>query len=139
MAQVYPFRAFRYDPKRAPFDRVLTQPYDKISPAMQEKYYIADPHSLIAVEKGRAYPSDTPQNNVYTRAAAAIENWIRDQIGVQDPAPSFYSYTQEYTVPGTAERRTRRGIIRAGKLEEQSAGAVLLHEQNLSCTKADRL
>jgi len=139
MAQVYPFRAFRYDPKRAPFDRVLTQPYDKISPAMQEKYYTADPHSLIAVEKGRAYLSDAPQNNVYTRAAAAIENWIRDQIVVQDPAPSFYSYTQEYTAPGTEERRTRRGFIGAGKLEEYSAGVVFRHEQTLSGPKADRL
>src|SRR6266404_5119334 len=139
MAQVYPFRAFRYDPKRAPFDRVLTQPYDKISPAMQEKYYTADPHSLIAVEKGRAYPSDAPQNNVYTRAAAAIENWIRDQIVVQDPAPSFYSYTQEYTAPGTEERRTRRGFIGAGKLEEYSAGVVFRHEHTLSGPKADRL
>src|SRR5882757_7142539 len=139
MAQVYPFRAFRYDPKRAPFDRVLTQPYDKISAAMQEKYYTADPHSLIAVEKGRAYPSDAPQNNVYTRAAAAIENWIRDQIVVQDPAPSFYSYTQEYTAPGTEERRTRHGFIGAGKLEEYSAGVVFRHEHTLSGPKADRL
>src|SRR5882757_3776124 len=139
MAQVYPFRAFRYDPKRAPFDRVLTQPYDKISAAMQEKYYTADPHSLIAVEKGRAYPSDAPQNNVYTRASAAIENWIRDQIVVQDPAPSFYSYSQEYTAPGTEERRTRRGFIGAGKLEEYSAGVVFRHEHTLSGPKADRL
>ena len=46
MAQVYPFRAFRYNPDRAPFDRVLTEPYDKISPAMQEKYYARDPHNL---------------------------------------------------------------------------------------------
>ena len=68
MAQVYPFRAFRYNPERVSFDRVLTQPYDKISPAMQEKYYAADPHNLIAVEKGRIYRRDTPQNNVYTRA-----------------------------------------------------------------------
>ena len=74
MAQVHPFRAFRYNPARAPFDRVLTQPYDKISPAMQEKYYAADPHNLIVVEKGRAYPGDTPQNNVYTRAATALKS-----------------------------------------------------------------
>ncbi len=86
MAQVYPFRAFRYNPARAPFERVLTQPYDKISPAMQEQYYAADPHNLIAVEKGRVYPSDTPQNNVYTRAGAAIEDWIRSNIVMQDPA-----------------------------------------------------
>src|SRR5712664_613771 len=139
MAQVYPFRAFRYNPERAPFDRVLTQPYDKISPAMQEKYYAADPHNLIAVEKGRAYPDDTPQNNVYTRAGAAIEDWIRNNIIVQDPAPSFYAYTQEYTVPGTEERRARRGFIGAGKLEEYSAGVVFRHEHTLSGPKADRL
>ncbi len=139
MAQVYPFRAFRYNPARAPFDRVLTQPYDKISPAMQEKYYAADPHNLIAVEKGRAYPGDTPQNNVYTRAAAAIEDWIGRNVVVQDPAPAFYAYTQEYTVPGTEERRTRRGFIGAGKLEEYSAGVVFRHEHTLSGPKADRL
>ncbi len=139
MAQVYPFRAFRYNPARAPFDRVLTQPYDKISPAMQEKYYAADPHNLITVEKGLSYAGDTPQNNVYTRAAAALEDWIRNEVVVQDPAPSFYAYTQEYTVPGTEERRTRRGFIGAGKLEEYSAGVVFRHEHTLSGPKADRL
>jgi uncharacterized protein (DUF1015 family) len=139
MAQVRPFRAFRYDPARAPFDRVLTQPYDKISPPMQEKYYSADPHNLITVEKGRVYPGDSPQNNVYTRAAAALEDWVRNHVVVQDPAPSFYAYTQEYTVPGTEERRTRRGFIGAGKLEEYSAGVVFRHEHTLSGPKADRL
>lgn len=139
MAQVHPFRAFRYNPARAPFERVLTQPYDKISPAMQDKYYAADPHNLIAVERGRAYPGDSPQNNVYTRAAAALEDWIRNNIVVQDSAPSFYAYTQEYTVPGTEERRTRRGFIGAGKLEEYSAGVVFRHEHTFSGPKADRL
>src|SRR2546429_2833485 len=139
MAQVYPFRAFRYNPKQTPFDRVLTQPYDKISPAMQKKYYAADPHNLIAVEKGRAYPSDTPQNNVYTRASSAIDDWIRTSVVVQDPTPSFYAYTQEYTVPDTEERRTRRGFIGAGRLEEYSAGVVFRHEHTLSGPKADRL
>jgi len=32
MAQVFPFRAFRFNPQLAPFENVLTQPYDKISP-----------------------------------------------------------------------------------------------------------
>jgi uncharacterized protein (DUF1015 family) len=148
MALVYPFRAFRYNPERAPFERVLTQPYDKISPEMQEKYYAADAHNLIAVEKGRTYPGDTAQNNVYTRAEAAMEDWIHNNIVVQDAAPSFYAYTQEYTVPGTVdrfavaqneERRTRRGLIGAGKLEEYSAGVVFRHEHTLSGPKADRL
>jgi len=139
MAQVYPFRAHRYNPALAPHDRVLTQPYDKISPAMQEKYYAADPHNLITVEKGRVFPNDAPGNNVYTRAAAALAEWIKKSIVVQDPAPSFYAYTQEYTVPGTQQRRTRRGFIGAGQLEEYSAGIIFRHEHTLSGPKADRL
>jgi len=139
MAQVFPFRAFRYNPARVPFERVLTQPYDKISTSMQEKYYAADPHNLIAVEKGRNHPGDTPQNNVYTRATAALADWIGNGTLQQDPAPSFYAYSQEYTVPGSEERRTRRGFIGAGQLEEYSADVVFRHEQTLSGPKADRL
>jgi uncharacterized protein (DUF1015 family) len=139
MAQVHPFQAFRYNPQRVPFERVLTQPYDKISVSMQDRYYAADAHNLISVEKGRSYPTDSPQNNVYTRAAAALLSWIRDRVVVEDPVPSFYAYTQEYTVPGTGEQRTRRGFIGAGKLEEYSAGIVFRHEHTLSGPKADRL
>jgi uncharacterized protein (DUF1015 family) len=139
MAQVYPFQAFRYNPHRVPFDRVLTQPYDKISPSMQDNYYAADRHNLIAIEKGRVYPTDSSQNNVYTRAAAAFEGWIRENVVVQDSAPAFYGYSQEYTVPATTEQRTRRGFIGAAKLEEYSAGVVFRHEHTLSGPKADRL
>ena len=114
MAQVHPFRAFRYNPARAAFDRVLTQPYDKISPAMQEKYYAADQHNLITVEKGRASPSDSSQNNVYTRASSALQDLIGNQVVVQDPAPAFYAYTQEYTVPRTDERRADSRLGSAG-------------------------
>ena len=139
MAQVHPFQAFRYNPQRVPFERVLTQPYDKISPAMQDNYYAADPHNLISVEKGRTFPDDSPQNNVYTRAAARLENWIHESIVTQDPAPSFYAYAQEFTVPGTGVQSIRRGFIGAGKLEDYSAGIVFPHEHTLSGPKADRL
>src|ERR1700730_16967535 len=139
MAQVHPFHAYRYNASRISFERVLTQPYDKISPAMQEKYYAADAHNLIAIEKGRVLPDDAPQHNVYTRAEEALENWVRDNIVLRDTASSFYGYTQEYTVPGTEQRRTRRGFIGAGKLEDYSAGIVFRHEQTLSGPKADRL
>lgn len=139
MAQVHPFRAFRYNPAHAPYERVLTQPYDKISPDQQERYYANDPSNLITVEKGRSYEGDSAQNNVYTRASAALQDWISRNTIQQDPAPAFYSYTQEFTVPGTEERRVRRGFIGAGKLEEYSAGVIFRHEHTLSGPKADRL
>jgi len=139
MAQVFPFRAFRYNPQIAPFQSVLTQPYDKISPEMQQKYYDLHPQNLIAVEKGKEFPGDTPGNNVYSRAAAAFKDWESKNVIVQDAAPSFYAYTQEFTVPGTSERRARRGFIGAGKLEEYSARVIFRHEHTLSGPKADRL
>ena len=139
MALVQPFRAFRYNPSVADFGKVLTQPYDKISPAMQEKYYAADPHNLIAIEKGRALKDDTPQSNVYTRAAASLNTWIGEHVVQQDPAPAFYAYTQEYDVPGTSLRRTRSGFIGLGKLEDYSANVIFRHEHTLSGPKADRL
>jgi uncharacterized protein (DUF1015 family) len=139
MAQVFPFRAYRFNPQVAPFDRVLTQPYDKISPERQAEYYAIHPQNLIAVEKGRAFADDSPQNNVYTRAAAKVDEWVRDHIIVQDPAPAFYAYSQEFLVPGLAEKRTRRGFIGAGRLEEYSAGVIFRHEHTLSGPKADRL
>jgi len=139
MATVYPFRAYRYNPSVAAFDRVLTQPYDKITPAMQGNYYAADPHNLISIEKGRTMEGDAREHNVYTRAAVTLKKWIVEKAVVQDLAPAFYAYTQEYDVPGTSLRRTRRGFIGAGKLEDYSAGVIFRHEHTLSGPKADRL
>ena len=73
MAEIQPFRAYRYDAKRVALKDVLTQPYDKISPQMQEKYYAASPYNLIPIEKGRTLEGDSPQNNVYSRAAQKIQ------------------------------------------------------------------
>src|SRR5215467_5644198 len=113
MAQVFPFRAFRFNPQVAPFERVLTQPYDKISPQRQAEYYAMHPHNLIAIEKGRIYENDDVHNNVYKRAATKVEEWIRESVLLQDRTPAFYAYTQEFAVPGASERRTRQGFIGA--------------------------
>jgi uncharacterized protein (DUF1015 family) len=139
MALVQPFRAYRYNPAVTSYDRVLTQPYDKITPKRQEEYYATDPHNLIAVEKGRVHSNDTPQNNVYTRAAASLCSWIGEKVVQQDAGPAFYAYSQEFTVPGSNARCTRRGFIGAGKLEEYSANVIFRHEHTLSGPKADRL
>jgi len=45
MAILHPFRALRYDPARVEPQLAVTQPYDKITPAMQEKYYEASPYT----------------------------------------------------------------------------------------------
>jgi uncharacterized protein (DUF1015 family) len=139
MAEIFPFRAYRYNTELVEPAKVLTQPYDKITPAMAEKYAAASPYNLIPIEKGKSRPEDTAADNVYTRAAKTLDEWIRAKVIVQDATPSLYAYFQEYTVPGTSERRVRKGFIAVGRIEDYSAGVVFRHEQTLSGPKADRL
>jgi len=139
MAEISPFTAYRYNQQRVQLAEVVTQPYDKITPAMQEAYANASPHNLIAVEKGQALPNDSPEDNVYTRAAKALNDWIRDSILLRDSSPGIYIYSQEYTVPESAQRLTRKGFIALGRIEDYSAGVVFRHEETLAGPKADRL
>jgi uncharacterized protein (DUF1015 family) len=139
MADIQPFRAYRYDSNRVALKNVLTQPYDKISPDMQERYYNASPYNLISIEKGRGLSGDANGNNVYTRAAQTVDEWITGKILAQDAAPSIYIYSQEFLVPGTQTRRTRTGFIALGRVEDYDAHVVFRHERTLSAPKADRI
>ncbi|MGC2421492.1 MAG: DUF1015 domain-containing protein [Candidatus Acidiferrales bacterium] len=139
MAEVHAFRAYRYDANRVALEDVLTQPYDKITPAMQERYYARSPYNLIAVEKGRTLAGDTAESNVYTRAAQKIEEWMAEKILVKEAAPSIYIYAQNFQVPGTQTSRTRIGFIALGRVEDYDAHVVFRHERTLSAPKADRI
>jgi uncharacterized protein (DUF1015 family) len=139
MADIQPFRAYRYDTNRVALKDVLTQPYDKISPEMQERYYKSSPYNLISIEKGRVLSDDANGNNVYSRAAQKVDEWVAEKILAQDAAPSIYIYSQEFLVPGTQTRRTRIGFIALGRVEDYDAQVVFRHERTLSGPKADRI
>jgi len=137
MADILPFRALRYDLQRVSASQVVTQPYDKITPAMQERYYAASPYNLVRIILGHRDP-DQPSNNVYTRAAAYGRAWRAEGILRQDGTPSIYSYSQTFTAPSGAKFE-RRGFIALGRVEDYSAKVVFRHERTLSKPKADRL
>jgi uncharacterized protein (DUF1015 family) len=139
MAEIFPFAAYRYDPALVELEKVVTQPYDKITPEMQQRYESLSPYNLVPVEKGRSLPGDAPGRNAYTRAAETLEQWIAGRILARDPSPGFYVYSQDYAVPGSGERRVRRGFIGLGRLEDYSSGVVFRHEQTHAAPKADRL
>jgi len=138
MADILPFRALRYDLQRVSASQVVTQPYDKITPAMQKRYYAASPYNLVRIILGRREPSDGPGNNAYTRAAACARQWRSAGILRQDSAPSIYAYSQTFTAPSGSSFE-RRGFIALGHMEDYSAKVVFRHEQTLSKPKADRL
>lgn len=144
MADIQPFRAFRYDPSRVSLAEVVTQPYDKITPALQDRYYTASPHNLVRIILGRHDATDNPANNVYSRAASHFRNWRQQGILRQDPQPSLYVYSQRFAPPSgvkgsSPQELERRGFIALGRIEDYSAGVVFRHEQTLAKPKADRL
>lgn len=139
MASISPFRAWRYAPGKVPLKNVVTQPYDKITPAMQESYYQASPYNLVRIILGKQLASDGSSDNAYTRAAGSFQNWRQAGILEQDAVPSLYRYSQTFTVPGTQLTSERCGFIGLGRIQEYSDGVVFRHEQTLSKPKADRL
>lgn len=139
MASVKPFQPYRYSAKAGDPAALLTQPYDKISPQMQARYLAASPNNLVRIIFGEKRSSDTDADNVYTRSARTFEDWIQQGILAQDAAPGFYAYFQDFEVPDTGERLTRKSFIGLGKLEDYSAGVVYRHEETLSGPKKDRL
>ena len=47
MANIYPFQPYRYTPKAGSIANLVTQPYDKISPAAQARYLSLSPYNLV--------------------------------------------------------------------------------------------
>src|SRR6266852_2318823 len=143
MALISPFQAWRYDPERVPVQMAVTQPYDKITPTMQERYYQASPFNMVRIILGKPLPGDGDAENVYTRAAASFQNWRQTGVLRQDPEPSVYRYSQTFRipgdVPGSQTQAERRSFIALGRIEDYSAGVVFRHEQTLAKPKADRL
>jgi uncharacterized protein (DUF1015 family) len=140
MARIYPFRAWRYNPTTVRLDEVVTQPYDKISPAMQQAYYQRSPYNLVRIILGLPELFDADgRENVYTRAARDFRAWREAGVLVQEKEPCVLAYAQRFTVPGSAGVKERRGFIALGKLHEYADGVVFRHEQTLSKPKSDRL
>ncbi|MGZ4895717.1 MAG: DUF1015 domain-containing protein [Candidatus Angelobacter sp.] len=139
MAEIIPFKALRYDPDQVKLEDVLTQPYDKITPEMQSKYYERSTHNLVRIILGKAGETDTDAFNVYTRAAEYLHDWRSSGILKQDPEPGIYAYSQTFTIPGTRDLAERRGLIALGRIHDYADGVVYRHEQTLSKPRADRL
>ncbi len=139
MAEIFPFKALRYDPHQVKPGDVVTQPYDKITESMQARYYELSPHNLVRIILGKRQETDSARFNVYTRAAEYLHDWRSGGILKQDPEPSIYLYSQTFNVPGRRELAERHGLIALGRLHEYSDGVVFPHERTLSKPREDRL
>jgi uncharacterized protein (DUF1015 family) len=118
---------------------VATQPYDKISPELQDEYHSRSPYNFVRIILGERFADDNETNNVYVRSTAYFHQWIANGILVQEEKPSLFVYFQTFEVPDTGESLVRKGFIGLAQVEDYDAKVVFRHEQTLSGPKKDRM
>ncbi len=135
MALVYPFRGIRYSKAAVgDFDKVVTQPYDKMTPSMQDEYYARSPFNVVRVTLNLEKRND-PETE-YPEAYTIFKQWIAEKALVQDSLPAMYAYYQEYAVDGRT--RVQKGFIALLDLKNSESG-IIPHERTLAAPKQDRL
>ncbi len=144
MADVIPFRGWRYNPdKGCEASSVLAPPYDVISECERRAFVDKHPYNIVRLTLGLDPLGTAPTRSRYELAAADLREWRREGILVQDPAPAFYLYEQRYIAPAPVPRAepnpvTRRGVVGLVKLAEYDERIVLPHEGTLATPKVDR-
>ena len=148
MARIFPFRALRYNPSLVRVEDCVTQPYDKITPSLQQSYYARSPYNLVRIILGLPELFDEAgANDVYTRAARDFREWRAEGVLAQETEPCLFAYEQRFTPPGPSTApgtlpvtvTIRRGLIALGAVSPYSEGVVFRHEQTHTRARTDRL
>jgi uncharacterized protein (DUF1015 family) len=129
VAVVKPFRALRYDERRAgPLETLVAPPYDVISPAERKRYLARSSYNVVHL----TLPDDEQQ------AARALAAWRDAHVLARDGRPALWFLRQEYVGPDGV-RRSRDGLVCALRAEPYAAGVVLPHERTHAGPKEGRL
>jgi len=129
MAEIRPFRALRFDEAVAgPLDRLVAPPYDVISPALRLDYLARDPHNVVHLT--------LPDSEI--EAARDLAAWRAGGVLREEPEPSYWWLSQDYTGPDGVARR-REGFVAALRAEPYENRVVLPHERTHAGPKEGRL
>lgn len=132
MVEIIPFKGYRFNEKKVNISKVVSLPYDVISPSMQDKYYRLSPYNIIRLilrkDKGK---------DKYKKAKECLNNWIKKKIFIQDNSCCFYLHEQEFTFGSNKIRR--KGLICLVKIEDFKKKKILPHENTFLKDKRDRL
>ncbi len=139
MADIRPFKAVHYNPKLAgDLEKLITPPYDVISPAEQDAFYQAHPLNVIRLVLGKQYPDDTESGNKYTRAATVLRQWIQQGTLVRRQNVGLTVYRMDFAELGGGRSRID-GIVALVKVDDYGKGKVLPHEKTYKGPKQDQL
>ena len=129
MARIKPFRAVRYDERKAgPLGSLLALPYDVIGPEQREQYLASSPYNVVRL----ILPDNCDE------AARLFAEWRREGILTDEDQDAVWWLRQEYEGPDGIQR-TRQGVVVSLGLEPYASGIVRPHERTHAGPKATQL
>jgi uncharacterized protein (DUF1015 family) len=140
MAEILPFKGIRYNLSKVGDPAlVVSPPYDVISDEERENYYARHPNNVIRLILGKDLPGDTEEENKYMRAARYFQEWMAQQVLLQDEQPSIYIYQQDYQLPYEEKTKSLIGFISLVQMDASPGTIILPHEHTLPSTVTDRI
>jgi uncharacterized protein (DUF1015 family) len=138
LADVSEFRGVRYNPDKVhSLAEVICPPYDVISPQEQQALYDRNPNNMVLLEYGVEMEGDTERNNRYTRARDTFNQWLKEQVLIQDNVPNYYVHEHSFEVGESKKKRLE--LYACVKLEPWDRKVIFPHEFTMAKAKADRL
>src|SRR5437667_5329513 len=107
VAAVKPFRAVRYDERRAgPLESLVAPPYDVISPEQRELYLGRSPHNVVHL----TLPDEPAE------AGRLWKVWQAEGVLAGEDEPALWWLQQDYVGPDGVPR-TRGGLVCSLRVE----------------------
>lgn len=132
MAEIRPFKAWKYNPVLTEKIEQLTSPlFDVISDKKREALYLEPYNSVhLSVPRGESAHID---------AAETLKKWKAEGILLQDEKPGIYVYYQYFTLPGSKKEYCRKGFIAMIKAYSWDENVILRHENTIPGAVNDRI
>jgi uncharacterized protein (DUF1015 family) len=129
VATVKPFRAVRYDVRKAgPLESLVAPPYDVLDAAARDAYLARSPYNVVHL----TLPDD------YEETGRLWRSWLEDGVLAHEEEPALWWLSQTYEGPDGVVR-TREGLVCSLRLEPYESRVVLPHERTHDGPKEGRL
>jgi len=132
MAEIRPFRAWRYNKELSKQIGELVSPLFDVVSDKQLKMLYRNPFNSIHL----SVPM-TP--NPADRAAALLEGWKKEGILERDPLPGIYVYYQYFKIAGSPKSYCRKGFICNIRVHNWDDKIILRHENTIPKSVNDRI
>ncbi len=125
MAEIKPFRAWRYRPSLLEHIGELTSPLFDVASEKQRMALYNNPLNSIHLSIPRG---EQPAKN----AAAALAEWKRNNIIMRDGVPGIYVYYQYFSLPSDPVPYCRKGFICKIRIHDWQDNVILRHENTMN-------